>query len=191
MGGSIALVLASRRRDLVVRLVLAEPNLGPSARPHIEPFTEATFVQFGFEQALTAVDPEWGATLRLADPVALYRTELALGRGTTPMMDELLFNLTVPWALIEGALTAELAEDPSIRASGIPLRVVSAGWALHDAGQSSGLRPRHHRGPRGPDLTTARGELLCASARHRQSHGSGPIPQVAGSEDLACLCQPE
>jgi pimeloyl-ACP methyl ester carboxylesterase len=126
MGGSIALVLASRRPDLVGRLVLAEPNLGPSARPRVEPFTEAAFVQFGFEQALSAVGPQWGATMRLADPVALYRTERALGRGTTPMMDELLLNFAVPCALVEGALTAELAEDPSIRASGIPLRVVSA-----------------------------------------------------------------
>jgi pimeloyl-ACP methyl ester carboxylesterase len=42
------------------------------------------------------------------------------------MMDELLLNLTIPCALVEGALTAELAEDPTIRASGIPLRVVSA-----------------------------------------------------------------
>ena len=42
------------------------------------------------------------------------------------MMDELLLNLAVPCALVEGALTAELAENPSIRASGIPLWVVSA-----------------------------------------------------------------
>jgi pimeloyl-ACP methyl ester carboxylesterase len=124
MGGSIALVLASRRPDLMSRLVLVEPNLRPTARPRVEPFTEATFVQFGFEQALTAVGPEWAATMRLADPIALYRTELALGRGTTPMMDELLLNLAVPCVLVEGERTSALADAPSKCVSGIRVLIV-------------------------------------------------------------------
>ncbi len=125
MGGAIALVLADRRPDLIGRLVLAEPNLGPSPRPRIEPFTEADFVASGFQQALAAVGPQWAATMRLADPVALYRSERALGRGTTPMMGELLLNLTVPCALVEGERTAELADDPSLRAAGLPVLVVA------------------------------------------------------------------
>jgi pimeloyl-ACP methyl ester carboxylesterase len=63
--------------------------------------------------------------MRLADPVALYRSELALGRGTTPMMGELLLNLAVPCALIEGEHTAEHTDDPALRAAGIPVLVVA------------------------------------------------------------------
>ena len=124
MGGSIAIVLAARRPDLVNRLVLAEPNLTPSARPRVEPFTEAEFVATGFAQALAAVGPDWAATMRLTDPIALYRTELSLGRGTSPMMDELMSALPVPYVLLEGEYTAGLADDPSIRALGIPVTIV-------------------------------------------------------------------
>ena len=125
MGGGVAVVLADRRPDLVGRLVLAEPSLRPSARPLVEPFTEETFVQSGFQQELVAVGPQWAATMRLADPVALYRTEMALGRGMTTMLDEVLLTLAVPRAIVEGEKSGWLGDDPAIRAAGIPVHVVA------------------------------------------------------------------
>jgi pimeloyl-ACP methyl ester carboxylesterase len=62
--------------------------------------------------------------MRLADPVGLYRTELALGRGTIPMMDQLLLKLAVPCALVEGERTRELADAPSKCVSGIRVLIV-------------------------------------------------------------------
>jgi pimeloyl-ACP methyl ester carboxylesterase len=62
--------------------------------------------------------------MRLADPMALYRTELALGRGTMPMMDELLLNLAVPCVVVEGERTGELADAPSKCVTGIRVLIV-------------------------------------------------------------------
>ena len=59
--------------------------------------------------------------MRLADPIALYRSEQALGRGTTPQLDRLL---TVACALIEGEHTDELVADTATAEGGIPLLTV-------------------------------------------------------------------
>ncbi|WP_407341941.1 alpha/beta fold hydrolase [Pengzhenrongella phosphoraccumulans] len=124
MGGTIALVLARRRPDLVRRLVLAEPTSGPCVRPRVEEFTEAEFVEHGFRQALLEAGPAWAATMRLADPVAFYRTETALGSQAALVSRDLLLNLAVPCALVLGELTADLAYDPAIFTSTVPIRTV-------------------------------------------------------------------
>ena len=125
MGGAIALVLARRRPDLVGRLVLAEPASGTCARPRITPFTEAEFVDHGFRQALLDAGPAWAATMRLADPVAFYRTETALGREAAVVTADLLLNLAMPCALVLGALTADLDYDPAIFTSPVPVRTIA------------------------------------------------------------------
>ena len=125
MGGGIAVVLADRRPDLVGRLLLAEPSLRPSPRPFAEPFTDDEFVAFGFQQQLAAVGHRWAATMRLADPVAMHRSELALGPGMRNLHDDVLLTLAVPRAIIEGELSGWLSGDPTIRAAGIPVRVVA------------------------------------------------------------------
>jgi pimeloyl-ACP methyl ester carboxylesterase len=124
MGGGVGVVLASRRPDLVGRLVLVEPSLRASARPLVEPFTEETFVESGFRLELAAVGAQWAATMRLADPVALYRSERGLGPAMAPL-DDTLLTLGVPRAVVEGSLSGWLADDPAIRAAGIPVHVVA------------------------------------------------------------------
>ncbi|MFC2966623.1 alpha/beta fold hydrolase [Acidimangrovimonas pyrenivorans] len=119
MGGSVALVLAARRPELVRRLVLAEPNLLPTPRPHLEGHDEDSFARSGFADRLAAAGPDWAATMRLADPVALFRSEAALGGGSDPMMRDLLLSLEMPCHLIEGELSAEVGEDPEVAAAGI------------------------------------------------------------------------
>lgn len=122
MGGSVAIELAARHPELVSRLVVVEPNLGPTPRPRIEGRTEAQFVA-AFPAALAAAGEDWAATMRLADPAALYRSERALGE--LPDLRPVLAGLGVPCALVEGALS-----EPE-REPGVPvLTVPDAGHAV-------------------------------------------------------------
>lgn len=128
MGGSIAIILASERPDLVRRLVVAEPNLVPTRRPRLEGHTEQTFVAEGFARALAAVGPHWAATMRLADPLALYRSERSLGEVNDPMMKDLLRALSVPCTYIKGSLTGVTAHERAVQSAGIPvIEVADAG----------------------------------------------------------------
>lgn len=119
MGGGIAVLLADRRPDLVARLVLVEPSLRPSARPGVDGLTEEEFVREGFARRLVAAGPEWAATMRLADPVAQFRAERAL--GDMPVLDDVVVGLEMPVAVIEGGISGWLADDPALAAAGIPV----------------------------------------------------------------------
>jgi pimeloyl-ACP methyl ester carboxylesterase len=123
MGGGVGVILADRRPDLVARLVLAEPSLHPTPRPLVEPYSEEEFVRTGFELRLADAGPQWAATMRLADPVAMYRSELALGPAM-PVLDEVLLGLPMPCAVVEGERSGWLAGDPAIRAAGIAVHTV-------------------------------------------------------------------
>ncbi|SDC25719.1 Pimeloyl-ACP methyl ester carboxylesterase [Sanguibacter gelidistatuariae] len=124
MGGGVATLLADRRPDLVGRLVLAEPSLHPSPRPFVEPYTEDAFVEHGFALELSEVGTTWAATMRLADPVAMYRSEHALG-ADMPVLDGVLRALAMPRAVVEGDRSGWLRDDPDLRAAGIPVYVVT------------------------------------------------------------------
>jgi pimeloyl-ACP methyl ester carboxylesterase len=128
MGGAIAIILASQRPDLVRRLVLAEPSLTPSRRTRVEGHTEESFAGVGLAEALAAVGPHWAATMRLADPLALYRGERALGDAMEPGIAEMLLGLSLPRTLIMGDRTPISAAGQTMVAAGIPLiRIAHAG----------------------------------------------------------------
>jgi pimeloyl-ACP methyl ester carboxylesterase len=89
MGGAVAVSLASRHPSLVARLALIDSNLDPATpRPApgsigIATYTESEFLKgVGYERTLRRAGPAWAATMRLADPVALYRTAVDLVRTT-------------------------------------------------------------------------------------------------------------
>lgn len=124
MGGGIAVTLASRRPELVGRLLLAEPSLRRSHRPRAEPYTEEEFVEQGFALALEAAGPQWAATMRLADPVAQYRSEMALGPTMEPLGATLL-GLPMPRAVVEGDRTGWLYDDPALAEAGIRVHVMT------------------------------------------------------------------
>ncbi|MCX8996435.1 alpha/beta hydrolase [Rhizobiaceae bacterium BDR2-2] len=124
MGGSIAIHLASERTDLVAGLVTVEPNLLPSRRPRVEPYTEETFVTKGFARALATCGEAWVATMRLADPVALFRAENALGRNMPADLAERYLRLPMPRLMIRGALTACHPCEEEIAAAGIPVATI-------------------------------------------------------------------
>jgi pimeloyl-ACP methyl ester carboxylesterase len=109
MGGSISILLASRRPDLVGRLVVAEPNLD-RAEPSdtglgsqwIANRTEDAFATEGWTR-LAADDPDWGITLRICDPIAVHRSAVGLIAGTDPPLRDLLRDLPIPRTYVAGS----------------------------------------------------------------------------------------
>lgn len=136
MGGSVAIVLAHRRPDLVSRLVLTEANLDPhppatAGSSSIATFTEEQFVRGGgFARVLEEVGAEWSATMRLTDPVALHRSATGLVAGTRPTMRRMLMGLTIDRVYVQGELSGALAGESELTASGV--RVVNVPDAGHN-----------------------------------------------------------
>lgn len=139
MGGSIAIVIAGRRPDLVSRLVIAEGNLDPGSgffSGLVLDFTEADYVRHGYaeifaslrEQARESPD-EWTTvftgTYQAAAPWAIHRTARSIVDTQDPTFREQLLRLALPRALIIGAKSlAELGGTDSLVESGIPRFVV-------------------------------------------------------------------
>ncbi|WP_415952269.1 alpha/beta fold hydrolase [Streptomyces sp. KLOTTS4A1] len=136
MGGSVAIVLAHHRPDLVGRLVITEGGLD-RVPPHmagsgaISAFTEKEFVRGGgFARILDQVGPVWAATMRLTDPVALHRTATHRARGTDPVMREMLEQAPMERVYLQGALSGELPGRTALEAAGV--RVLTAPDAGHN-----------------------------------------------------------
>lgn len=135
MGGAVMIVLASRRPDLISRLILAEPPLDPVPPPApgsvgVTTFTESEFAAGGMTQFLDQVGPQWAATMRLADPTALHRSAFGLRTGTQPTVRQLLMALPIPRAFLVGALSTPLAGRSELEAAGV--RVVTIPEAGHN-----------------------------------------------------------
>ncbi|MEU8957944.1 alpha/beta hydrolase [Streptomyces sp. NPDC048518] len=136
MGGSVAIVLAHRRPDLVSRLVLTEANLDPhppatAGSSGIATYPEEEFVRGGgFARVLEQVGTEWSATMRLTDPLALHRSATGLVAGTHPTMRRMLMGLTTERIYVQGELSGELAGESELTASGA--RVVTVPDAGHN-----------------------------------------------------------
>ncbi|MFC4019050.1 alpha/beta fold hydrolase [Micromonospora sp. GCM10011542] len=135
MGGAVAIVLAHQRPDLVGQLVLVEANLDPSPAPKvggsgINAYTEADFLAGGFAETLDRVGPLWAATMRLADPVGLYRSAVHLVAATRPTMRHMLVRLPIPRTFIQGAQGAPVQDPDDLTASGV--RVVIVPDASHN-----------------------------------------------------------
>ncbi|MFF9815646.1 alpha/beta fold hydrolase [Streptomyces sp. NPDC014006] len=135
MGGSVALVLAHRRPDLVSRLVLTEANLDRDPPPTagssgIASYEEDEFADGGHARVLERVGPLWAATMRLADPRALHRSAVGLRRGSDPVMRTLLEELPMERVYLQGERSGELAGAAGLKAAGV--RVVSVPDAGHN-----------------------------------------------------------
>ncbi|MCX4759984.1 alpha/beta hydrolase [Streptomyces sp. NBC_01275] len=136
MGGSVAIVLAHRRPDLVARLVLTEANLDAFPPPGagssgIAAYSEGEFVDGGYARVLDRIGPLWAATMRLADPRALHRSAVGLRRGSDPVMRDLLAGFdAIERVYLQGELTGELDGAASLEAAGV--RVVTVPGAGHN-----------------------------------------------------------
>ena len=124
MGGAVAIQLAAARPDLVARLVVAEPNLYPGGGAFSTPVaeqSEAEFVREGHARMLAEQAPDYAARVRLADPVALHRSAVALVGGTAPSGGELLTRLDRPRAFLVGERSRPDAEADGMEAAGVPV----------------------------------------------------------------------
>ncbi|MER7192005.1 alpha/beta fold hydrolase [Streptomyces flaveolus] len=135
MGGSVAIVLAHRRPDLVSRLVLTEANLDAFPPPTagssgIAAHEEDDFVNGAHARVLESVGRQWAATMRLADPRALHRSAVGLRRGSEPVMRTLLEGLGVDRVYLQGERSGELAGRQDLEAAGV--RVVTVPGAGHN-----------------------------------------------------------
>jgi pimeloyl-ACP methyl ester carboxylesterase len=136
MGGSVAIVLAYRRPDLVSRLVVTEANLDPNpplttGSSGIAGYEEEDFVKGGgHARVLEKVGPTWAATMRLTDPRALHRSAVGLMAGTRPTMRRMLMELSVDRVYLQGASSGELPGRDVLSASGV--RVVTVPEAGHN-----------------------------------------------------------
>ncbi|MER6303994.1 alpha/beta fold hydrolase [Kitasatospora sp. NPDC001539] len=130
MGGAVAIVLAHRHPALVSRLLLVDANLdaiAPGRRrvgsSGIASYTEAEFLGGGLAEVAERVGPFWWSTMRLAGPVALYRSALHLARGSEPVMRELLLRLGLPRTFLHPAADGPPQGVDALRAAGV--RVVA------------------------------------------------------------------
>ncbi|MGA4996503.1 alpha/beta fold hydrolase [Streptomyces arboris] len=136
MGGSVSVVLAHRRPDLVSGLVLTEANLDPAppsaaASSSIAAYPEEEFVRGGgFAEILRRSGSTWAATMRLADPLALHRSATGLVRGTAPTVRRMLMESPAERSFLQGTLSGELPGAAELVASGV--RVIRAPGAGHN-----------------------------------------------------------
>ncbi|NUR62997.1 MAG: alpha/beta hydrolase [Catenulispora sp.] len=127
MGGAIAALLARRHPELVANLVLIDSNLDPAPEiptpgsSQIARYGETVFLHGGgYQETLDRVGPQWAATMRLAGPVALYRSAASLAgyEGRTILKD-----LTIPRTYLYPAANGELPGADELIAAGV--RVVA------------------------------------------------------------------
>ncbi|MET9378026.1 alpha/beta hydrolase [Streptomyces sp. NPDC002992] len=135
MGGAVAVRLAAARPDLVARLVVAEPNLYPGGGVFSTPVAaqdEESFVREGFARMVASLDrPDYAARVRLADPLAVHRSAVALVEGASPPEGELLAGLDRPRAFLVGEESLPDADAERMRALGVPVfEVPKAGHNL-------------------------------------------------------------
>ncbi|MFJ5829302.1 alpha/beta fold hydrolase [Streptomyces sp. NPDC093089] len=125
MGGAVAILLAASRPDLVARLVVAEPNLYAGGGAFSSPVAaqdEDTFVTTGFARMVAAVGrADYAARLRLADPLAVHRSAVALVEGSVPAPGDLLPGLAVPRLYVVGEASLPDADAASMAARGVPV----------------------------------------------------------------------
>jgi pimeloyl-ACP methyl ester carboxylesterase len=140
-GGSTSIVLATRRPDLVRRLVVAEPTLDPATRTlstHIARQSEVGFVARGYERMVHGIARQVArgdagsaaflATLRTASPLALHRSAISLLAPRAPSFRAQLEALADRATFIAGA--ASVIDPAPLENAGI--RVLT----LPDAGHT-------------------------------------------------------
>jgi pimeloyl-ACP methyl ester carboxylesterase len=124
MGGSVAIALATRRPDLIDRLVVAEPNLDAHTGEfsgQIVRSSESEFVTHGRETILRALrlqarrgDPiaaVFCQTVEQANPRALYRSAVSLRADRDPGFRTQFETLSMPRLYISGETSSDVAAN--------------------------------------------------------------------------------
>ncbi|MFE6552597.1 alpha/beta fold hydrolase [Streptomyces sp. NPDC057746] len=126
MGGSVAVVLATRHPHLVSRLVLVDANLDPippdptsAGSSGIAAYSEQEFLAGGWKDIRDRAGAHWWATRRLAGREALHRSAVHLTRGSVPTMRELLLELAIPRAYLLPEADGPLPGTDALTAAGV------------------------------------------------------------------------
>ena len=116
-GGAAAITLATKRPDLVARLVLAEAVLdagdwfGAAAQSEEQYIASGHGVVLeGWRQLLPDYDESnrgWWPMHKLASPLAFYRTACNLAQGVNPTWREQLYRLKIPRLSLFGELSLQ------------------------------------------------------------------------------------
>jgi pimeloyl-ACP methyl ester carboxylesterase len=143
LGGSIAIVLAAARPDLVGHLIVAEPNLEPedaTLSGEIAEQSDKEYIDTGhavlIENAKTwaADDPDVASypnTLLVSDPQAMHRSASSLVAAS---LTSTFFGLEMPRNYIFGELTLPHWHEELLRARGVPIEIIpNVGHAMMDA----------------------------------------------------------
>lgn len=134
LGGSVAIVLADRRPDLVARLVVAEPNLDPGVGTlsrHVADQSEDAFVTRGYSalRAVLAREEDavatsvFHATTGRWSPAAMYRTAVSLLAERTPTFRGMLASASMPRAILVGERSGDVDLE-GLADSGVAVHVV-------------------------------------------------------------------
>jgi len=131
MGGSIGILLAHLRPDLVGTLVVAEGNLDPGpglVSRIITSFSEETFVREGCERFIRDMRSygakDYAHSLRAASPQAIHRSAVSLIANRTKTYRQCLLELSMPKAYVFGSETLPDPDETSLREAGIHVAIV-------------------------------------------------------------------
>jgi len=132
MGGSIAILLAHNRPDLISKIIVAEGNLDPGpgfVSGRIVSMSECTFVSEGYERFMSEIESagyhDYAGTVRAADPVGLHRSATSLIADRAPTYRELFYQLEMPRTFIFGEKTLPDPDEETLRSCDIDIRIVS------------------------------------------------------------------
>jgi pimeloyl-ACP methyl ester carboxylesterase len=131
MGGSIAVLLAYARPDLVSHLVIAEGNLDPgpgfvSGRIVISSerdFVNRKYGQFIVQMA-TAGYHDYAGTVRASDPRCLHRSAVSLIADRSPTYRDCLYRFAGSRTYVFGERTLPDPDERLLRERGIDVRIV-------------------------------------------------------------------
>lgn len=137
MGGSIAILLADSRPDLVSHLIVAEGNLDPGpgfvsgriVSVSEQEFTTFKYAQF-YQQMHDAGYHDYAGTVRSSDPLCLYRSAASLIAGRTPTYRERFYAAAMPRTFLFGERTLPDPDEHLLRERGVDVRIVPG--ASHD-----------------------------------------------------------
>ena len=137
MGGSIAILLADSRPDLVSHLIVAEGNLdsGPGfVSGRIVSVPEQVFVTSKYhefrQQMADAGFHDYAGTVRASDPVCLYRSAISLIAEREPSYRDRFYRMRMPRTFIFGEQTLPDPDEQLLREKGIDVQIVPS--AGHD-----------------------------------------------------------
>lgn len=109
MGGSIAIMVAAQRPDLIQRLIVAEPNLdagGGVFSRSVTEYTEEEYLRSGharlIDVAVRGNNHIWAGCMGIASPRAIHRQAVGLVEGEAVSWREQLYQLSMPATVLFG-----------------------------------------------------------------------------------------